>query len=150
MINSALSWLERGFAVFPLKPRDKRPLGSLVSNGLKDASREPAVVRDWWRREPQANIGVVTGGGRFAVDLDGPEAKSAWSDVCGRNGDVPKTLCTKTARGWHLFFSAPQEIPNSASRLGAKIDIRGEGGYVVGPPSIHPSGTVYAIARACR
>ena len=147
MINSALSWLERGFAVFPLKPRDKRPLGSLVPNGLKDASRDPAVIRDWWRRAPQANIGVITGGGTFVVDLDGPEAKSAWADMCGRNGDVPKTLCTKTARGWHMFFSAPQEIPNSASRLGPKIDIRGAGGYVVAAPSVHPDGPIYTILR---
>lgn len=147
MINSALSWLERGFAVFPLKPHDKRPLGSLVPNGLKHASRDPAIIRDWWRRAPEANIGVVTGGGTFVIDLDGPEAKSAWAEMCGRNGDIPKTLCTKTARGWHLFFSASQEIPNSASMLGPKIDVRGEGGYVVAPRSIHPDGPVYEIVR---
>jgi hypothetical protein len=147
MISHALTWVDRGFAVFPLKPRDKIPLGSLAPHGLKDASRDPAVIRDWWRRGPQANIGIVTGGGRFVVDLDGADATHAWANMCGRHGEPMCTLTVRTARGWHLFFASPLEIPNSASMLGPKIDVRGEGGYVVGAPSIHPDGPVYTIRR---
>jgi putative DNA primase/helicase len=147
MIDQALAWVDRRFAVFPLKPRDKIPLGALVPHGAKDASRDLAVIRDWWRREPQANIGIATGGGHFVVDLDGAEAKGAWINMCGRHGAPERTLTVKTARGFHLFFSSRLEIPNSASRLAPHVDVRGDGGYVVAAPSIHPSGAVYTIAR---
>lgn len=62
LIDAALSWLDRGFAVFPLEPRGKVPLGSLVPRGFLDASKDHAVICDWWRRAPKANIGIVTGG----------------------------------------------------------------------------------------
>jgi len=91
MIDQALAWVDRRFAVFPLKPRDKIPLGALVPHGAKDASRDLAVIRDWWRREPQANIGIATGGGHFVVDLDGAEAKGAWINMCGRHGAPERT-----------------------------------------------------------
>lgn len=147
MIDQALAWVDRRFAVFPLKPRDKIPLGALVPHGAKDASRDLAVIRDWWRREPQANIGIATGGGHFVVDLDGAEAKGAWINMCGRHGAPERTLTVKTARGFHLFFSSRLEIPKTASRLAPHVDVRGDGGYVVAAPSIHPSGAVYTIAR---
>jgi hypothetical protein len=104
MLDAALAWLDRGFAVFPLKPRGKVPLGSLVPRGFLDASREPDVIRDWWRHEPHANIGIVTGGGHFVVDLDDAEAVSWFSNACGRHGGAPKTLTVRTSRGFHVFF----------------------------------------------
>ena len=70
MIDAALKWADRGFAVFPLKPRDKEPLGSVVPHGFQDATRDPGVIRDWWRREPKANIGLRTGEGKFVLDLE--------------------------------------------------------------------------------
>jgi Bifunctional DNA primase/polymerase, N-terminal len=86
MIDQALAWVDRRFAVFPLKPRDKIPLGALVPHGPKDASRDLAVIRDWWRRV----IGIATGGGHFVVDLDGAEPKGAWINMCGRHGAQPR------------------------------------------------------------
>src|SRR5205809_307869 len=85
-VDAALSWTELGFAVFPLKPRGKTPLGSLVPRGFLDASRDPAVIRDWWKIEPHANIGIVTGGGNFVVDLDDASAVSWFTNACVRHG----------------------------------------------------------------
>ena len=147
LIDAALSWLDRGFAVFPLKPRGKVPLGSLAPQGFLDATRDPAVIRDWWQRAPKANIGIVTGGGRFVIDLDDSDAVSWFANASGRHGGAPKTLTTRTSRGFHVFFACGVEVPNSAGRLAPGADIRGDGGYVVAAPSIHPSGHVYAIAR---
>ena len=149
MIDAALSWLDRGFAVFPLKPRGKVPLGSLAPQGFLDATRDPAVIRDWWQRAPEANLGLRTGEGKFVLDLDGAEAISWFTNSCGRHEIAPKlqTLIVRTARGFHVFFACGVEMPNSAGRVAPGVDVRGEGGYVVAAPSIHPSGHVYAIAR---
>ena len=147
MIAAALKWAARGFSVFPLKPRGKVPLGSLVPHGLKEATRDPAVIRDWWRREPKANIGIVTGAGSFVLDLDDAGAVSWFTNACGRHGGAPKTLTVKTSRGLHVFFSCAGAVTNSAGRLAPGVDVRGEGGYVVAAPSMHPSGAVYTIAR---
>ena len=146
MLDGALSWLDRGFAVFPLKPRGKRPCGWLAPHGLKEATRDHAVIRDWWRREPQANIALRTGEGIFVLDLDNEAAVSWFTNACGRHG-APKTLTVKTSRGFHVFFARTAEVPNSAGRLAPGADIRGEGGYAVAVPSVHPSGTIYTIAR---
>jgi Bifunctional DNA primase/polymerase, N-terminal len=144
---AALAWLDRGFAVFPIKPMSKVPLGGLVPRGFLDASKDPAVIREWWRLSPTANIGVRTGGGFFVIDLDGAEAAAWFSNACGRHGGAPKTLTVRTARGFHAFFACAGEVPNSAGRLAPGADVRGDGGYVVTAPSIHPSGAVYTIAR---
>jgi hypothetical protein len=146
MIDAALSWAARGFSVFPLKPRGKVPLGSLVPHGLKEATRDPAVIRDWWRREPKANIGIVAGGGHFVLDLDDAGAVSWFANACGRHGGA-KTLTVRTSRGLHVFFACDAEVPNSTGRLAPGVDVRGKGGYVVAAPSVHPSGAVYTIAR---
>ena len=152
MIAGALAWLDRGFAVFPLKPRGKVPLGSLVPRGFLDASNDPAVIRDWWRRAPKANIGLRTGDGHFVLDLDDAEAVAWFSNACGRHGGAPKlqTLIARTSRGFHVFFACDAEVPNSVGRLAPGVDVRGEGGYVVAAPSIHPTATSTRSRASCR
>ncbi|MDQ6702352.1 MAG: bifunctional DNA primase/polymerase, partial [Pseudomonadota bacterium] len=147
MLDAALGWADRGFEVFPLKPRSKVPLGTIVTRGFLDASKDLGVIHDWWRTEPRANIGVRTGGGRFVVDLDDAGAVSWFVNACGRHGGAPRTLTTRTSRGFHVFFSADAGVPCSTGRLAPGADVRGDGGYVVAAPSIHPSGVVYRIER---
>lgn len=144
---NALAWLDRGFPVLPLQPRGKIPLGALVPHGCRDASVDPAVICDWWRRAPRANIGLALGGGRFVVDLDGPGAVSWFANSCGRQGGAPRTLTVRTARGWHLYFESAAPVPCSAGRIATGIDVRAVGGYVVAPPSEHPTGSTYILAR---
>ena len=85
--------------------------------------------------------------GRFVVDLDDPDAVAWFANSCGRHGGAPKTLTVRTARGYHVYFTCGREVPCSTGRLAPGADVRGDGGYVVAAPSIHPSGHVYAIAR---
>jgi hypothetical protein len=118
-----------------------------VPRGFLDASHDHAVIRDWWRREPKANIGLRTGGGHFVLDLDDAAAVSWFANSCGRHGCTPRTLTARTSRGFHVFFACSAEVPNSAGRVAPGVDVRGTGGYVVGAGSVHPSGFVYSIAR---
>jgi hypothetical protein len=147
LLQHALAWLDRGFHVFPLQPRGKNPLGLLVPHGCKDASVDPAVIRDWWRREPRANIGGRLGDGRFVVDLDGQDAVEWFANACERHGGAPRTLTVRTARGWHLYFASHVPVPCSVGRIATGVDIREARSYIVLPPSEHPSGHIYTVRR---
>ena len=80
----------------------------------------------------------------FVTDIDGPDAEAELRKLEAQYGPIPPTVESITARGRHLFFHYPQHpVRNSAGRLAPGIDVRGEGGYVLAPPSIHPSGRRY-------
>jgi hypothetical protein len=135
--------------VFPCEPRGKRPLGALAPHGVKDATRDPDLIRRWWATCPTANIGLACGVTCCALDVDGLEGWHALTGLTARHGALPATVTSCTgAGGWHLFFAMPagRTVRNSAGKLGPKLDVRGVGGYVVAPPSVHPSGRPYAFA----
>lgn len=116
-------------------------------NGLKGATTDAEQIRAWWRIWPDANVGIATGAtsGLVVVDVDGPEGEAALDAL----GGVPLTPTVLTGKGRHLYFLHPGgEVRNSAGRLGAKVDTRGDGGYVVAPPSVHASGARYTWDRA--
>lgn len=144
ILDTALQYAARGWHVLPLKPREKIPL---TPNGVKDATNDPETIRRWWTRWPNANIGIACGPSRLlVVDLDGPEALTAWADLAQRLGIPYDTLTAHTGGGGiHLIYRVPDglRLGNSAGRLGPHIDTRGEGGYIVAPPSVHPSGRPY-------
>jgi hypothetical protein len=143
MIKTALNYAKRGLYVFPCRVKDKRPA---TANGVKDATIDPDVIQGWWREEPEFNIAIATGAlsGIFVTDIDGPDAEAELRKLEAQYGPIPPTVESITARGRHLFFQHPQQpVRNSAGRLAPGIDVRGEGGYVLAPPSIHPSGRRY-------
>jgi len=93
MLHHARAWAERGFAVLPLTPRDKSPLGHLAPNGAYSATRDLAVIRRWWKAEPEANIGVAADHGLILLDIDprhGGHLSLAELEI--ENGDLPATL----------------------------------------------------------
>ena len=149
MIGAALALARRGMAVFPLKPRGKLPL---TLHGCKDATCDPERIEEWWTRWPNANIGVATGkaSGIFVLDIDEADGEASIRAIEKEHARaLPSTAKSITGRGRHLLFKLPSwdgapEIRNSAGKVAPGIDIRGEGGYVVAPPSIHPSGRKYA------
>jgi hypothetical protein len=127
--------------VFPCRPHDKRPA---TAHGCKDATTDVIAIQAWWRENPNYNIGIATGAisGIFVLDVDGAEA--ALSRLEAQLGKIPPTVEVITARGRHLYFKYPDTpVGNTASKIADGIDTRGDGGYVLAPPSVHPSGRRY-------
>jgi hypothetical protein len=129
MKQAALELASAGWFVFPVQERGKQPLVRWRDESTSDTGK----VSEWWDRWPNANIGIDCGKSQLVVvDYDGVEPP------------VVDTLQVKTGRGVHHYFHNDGDpVPNSASAIGDKIDVRGEGGYVLAPPSVHPSGAVY-------
>lgn len=131
-----MSYAAAGWPVLPLRPRDKVPA---TRHGLHDASDDPAQVEAWWTRWPNANIGLRTGIAFDVLDLDGEAALTSLKLVApGYKHPGP---VSSTGKGLHLLFAVTGSRNGAALRPG--IDWRGDGGYIVAPPSIHPSGSVY-------
>lgn len=148
MYHAAIDYIKRGLAVFPLEEKGKRPK---TRNGFKDATTDAAQVKAWWQQWPNANIGIATGkrsGGIFVIDLDIDEDKGidgyhTLEDWQRENGKFPETWTAITGRGgYHLYFHSNSEVKNRAGIIDG-VDVRGDGGYVVAPPSIHSNGNRY-------
>ncbi len=166
-VKTALEYAARGWLVVPLhNPKQgkcscrKQGCNSpgkhpRTEHGLKDGSKDAARIESWWQRWPDANLGILTGkaSGLVVLDVDGEDGKASLQALTAANGPLPKTLRVMTGRagkdgkrkGCHYYFRAPvgAAIRNSAGILGKGLDVRGEGGYVVAPPSLHPSGLLY-------
>ena len=138
-----------GAAVFPVVEAGKKPA---VARGFKAATNNAQTVERFFRANPKLNYGITTGARSrlFAVDVDGPNGRAALAALVAEHGQLPKTVKVKTPHGEHYYFRAPPSflIPTSVGRVGVGIDIRGEGGYVVGPGSRTPAG-VYRFAEGC-
>ena len=141
LAEAALAYARRGWPVLPLEPRGKRPAGRLVPNGLHDASSDPATVERWWRRMPGANVGLATGVAFDVLDLDGAAGAASLGRLVECHGELPAGPVVVTGKGRHHYF-APTGLGNRAGVV-AGLDFRGLGGYVVAPPSVHPSGRHY-------
>jgi len=149
MLRSALTLAGKGLHVLACLPRDKRPA---TANGVKAATTDSDTIRQWWQLLPEANIGVATGepSGIFVIDVDGIDAESELRKLEAQHGALPPTVEVITARGRHIYFKMPAApIRNSAGKLGLGLDIRATGGYVLAPPSIHPTGRRYEWSVDC-
>lgn len=127
--------------MLPLFSDTKEPHSKLAPHGLKDATTDAAVIEAWWDDTPTANVGIATGSrsGLVVVDLDpGADADRL---------DLPATRRVKTPRGgFHLYYAHPgEQVRNSAGKLAEHVDVRGDGGYVVAPPSV-VGGKPYKLA----
>ena len=150
LLETALAYAALGWRVLPLRSRDKRPL---LEEWPQKATADPPTILGWWEKWPTANVGIATGAGSGLFVLDVDPAKDGFAtlehlqDTYGR---LPETVtCRSGGGGLHLYFAYPLyvTIRNSAGKLGSGLDIRGEGGYIVAPPSVHPSGAVYEWRR---
>jgi hypothetical protein len=144
MLRAALALAKRNLPVFPCRERGKEPA---IYNGVKGATTAACTIRGWWGAEPNLNIGLATGEPAkvFVIDIDSDDGEASLSALEVDNGALPATVEVITGRGRHLYFNMPgAPIANSAGRIAAGIDVRGTGGYVLAPPSIHPSGRAYA------
>ena len=160
LLDAALAYAARGWRVLPLHCIQQTPSGPACScgksdfaehvdagkhprtrHGFKDATVDPAQIRAWWSKWPDANIGLATGGGLVVLDLDdrdGP-CMAELRGLVAQYGPLPPTPVAATGRGSHIYLAG--DMPGS--KTVGSILVRGEGGYVVAPPSNHKSGAVY-------
>jgi len=116
---------------------------------MDEATTDPLMIAGWWDTQPDANIGLKAGktSGVVVLDVDPAHGgEASLRALAAAHGELPLTPMSNTGGGGrHYLFAHPGvEIRNSAGRLGPGLDIRGDGGYIVVPPSLHPSGKRYA------
>jgi len=122
----------------------KHPIARLAPHGVKDATTTPAVIRAWWNKYPQANVGIATGpvSGLLVIDLD--LRHGGHPDKLP--GPIPRTPKVRTGGGgWHFYLAWPHGLTRLPKNLPGDpgVDLKGMGGYVVAPPSCHVSGGLY-------
>ncbi|HEY4738904.1 MAG TPA: bifunctional DNA primase/polymerase [Xanthobacteraceae bacterium] len=143
MMRTAMALAAKGLAVFPCAVRQKRPA---TKHGVKDATTDQTLIETWWRSNQQYNVAIATGkvSGVFVVDIDGLDAEAELRNLELEHSKLPTTVEAITPRGRHIYFKMP-DVPvcNSISKIAPSIDVRGDNGYVLTPPSIHPSGRPY-------
>lgn len=145
-VADALALWQRGFSVIPVPRPDGRHDGKVPAipwKGYQTRRATEAEVRAWFA-DPQ-NVAIVTGAisGVVVIDADGPEALT-WA-----TRHLPYSPWqVRTTRGYHLFYSHPGEPVRNRARLDTgtgrlALDVRGDGGFVIGPGSAHASGHRY-------
>jgi len=139
LADEALWILREGFPVFPVD-RAKKPLVKWEPYQQRLPTEDQ--LKRWWQKWPEANIGMATGRvSRLAVvDCDSEEATRRFVETFPEAHD---TCMAQTGRGTHFYFGFEEGVRNSSGLLGPEIDVRGEGGFVILPPSIHANGKVY-------
>ncbi len=152
LASAAFRLALRGLAVFPLAQGSKVPLAG--SHGCRDATIDHDATRARWARTPTANIGVATGrkSGIWVLDVDPKHGgKVALAKLTSEHGPLPITIEASTpSGGQHLYWrwnAEGPEIRNSAGRIGPGLDVRGEGGFIVMPPSVLADGRRYCWIR---
>ncbi len=148
MLAAALAYAAAGWSLVPMAPRGKQPLIAWLEFQQRRASDDE--IRAWFQSWPEANIAVVTGeiSNIVVLDIDprhGGEAALALLE--DEIGPIPSTLEALTGGGGrHLYFAYPGRRVRNRAGLRPGIDLRGDGGIIIVPPSIHPSGKPYAWA----
>ena len=176
-LNAALGYTERGWHIVPLHGVDVssgHPVctcrkGAKCSSAgkhprigawQKEASNDPAQAMRWWRQWPDSNVGLATcqeGSRLVALDIDGPEGRASLEELEATYEPLPATLISISGReegGHHIIFRVPDGKALEPLRgragtvLGPGIDVRGMGGQIVAPPSMHPAGRRYRWGEA--
>ena len=164
-LAAALEYARRGWAVIPVAGVVDRHCSCgvechnhpgkhpLTRHGLHDGTTELDTIRAWWQQWPWANVAIVTGAKSGLVVLDVDVGKGGLVSLrrLRKEHGLPETLAVRTGGGgWHLLYRHPGgQVRNTASRLPAfaeewpGLDVRGDGGYIVAPPSHHISEGVY-------
>lgn len=162
LLGAALAYAGRGWYVFPLHTAiggrcscGDPTCGSVgkhprTKNGLRDATTDEPTIRRWWAKWPDANIGIATGAesGVVVLDVDANNGgEQSLLELKARHGPLPETVQAITGGGRHVYSRHPGgevRIRNVVRVLGLPgLDLRGDGGYVVAPPSRHASGRQY-------
>lgn len=146
MLDAALAYAARGWSVIPMQPQGKRPL--VPWREFQHRAASAPEIEQWFRHWPEANVGIVTGqlSGLVVVDVDlrhGGPASVAQAE--SEHGPLPPTIEALTGGGGrHLYYEHPGRRLANRVAICPGVDVRGDGGCVVAPPSMHPCGRRYA------
>jgi KaiC/GvpD/RAD55 family RecA-like ATPase len=166
LLKAALYYAGRGWHVFPVhslvggrcdcgksdcQNPGKHPR---TRNGLNDATTNPATIKEWWQKWTYANVGIRCGAvsGLVVIDVDPRHGgDESLFDLAGAHGNLPHTVEALTGGGGrHILFRHPGvKVKTAKNVLGAGLDIRADGGYVVASPSLHASGNRYQWEPSC-
>lgn len=146
--EAALELAALGFRVFPCVVGDKKPF---IAEWQKRATTDENLIRGWWETTDH-NIGLATGAdsGVIVLDWDGPPGYGTRNMLQAKHGNLPVTVTAATGKGAHEYYRYPSglDVRNRQNQpLMPGFDLRGNGGYVLAPPSLHPSGKRYAWKR---
>jgi hypothetical protein len=142
-LETVLQYAERGWAVFPLKPRGKTPISANAT--YLHATSDPVKIRAWWELQPDANVAIQPArSGMVVLDIDpkngGLESLEA---LVREHGGFATLTATTGSGGKHYYFILPEGL--SGNKLGIRpgVDLIVDKNHVVAPPSVHPSGGLY-------
>jgi hypothetical protein len=145
VLEEALYYESLGFSVLPLQD-NKRPFFKWEEFQKRRAT--PEEIKKWWKDYPRAMVGIVTGAisGVVVVDIDKQESKDAVKALIPQELFNPLALpiCRTPRGGWHIYFKHPGQTIGNTVNLLPGVDFRGDGGYVVAPPSITGAGGAYS------
>jgi hypothetical protein len=137
MIEFALRYASAGLRVMPVQPRGKLPL---TLHGAHDATTDEAQIREWWKKWPDANIGMTLGG-LVVIDIDPRNG----GELHSLPHTLPETCFAHTGGGGSHFLFRAREGVRYQGKLAVGIDIKsGLGAYIVVEPSVHESGHKYS------
>jgi len=141
-LNAALAYRNQGFSVIPIRAGEKKPLIAWEDYQTRRATEKE--IDAWWTKWPEANVGIVTGSvfGLVVIDLDSLGAKERLKELLP-DYDLSAVPRSRTGRGWQLYFKHPGTLVQNRAGVIPTLDVRGDGGYVVAPPSVHPNGKIY-------
>jgi hypothetical protein len=162
-VETALAFAKLGHGVFPLhgiingkctcgdadcgSNSGKHPYGTFVPHGLKDATCDEVVILGWWRRKSELNVGIVTEN-LLVVDVDPRNRRDqSWRGIVRKHHDPHTWRVLTGGGGQHLIFANPEGV--RCGKIARGVDLKGVGGYIVGPGSLHLSGKQYAWAPQC-
>jgi len=136
LAKAALAYASLGWPVFPVRPLQKIPQ---IKSWPEKATTDPEQIREWWKRFPKANIGIVTGrrSGLVVVDID-PKNGGDYHDFRSEFGNFDTPIACTPSGGLHLYFTLPIHTELQSRHdgcLGPGVDFQAEGAYVVAPPS---------------
>lgn len=143
ILEAALRYQEMGFSVIPIRPKDKKPLIKWEEFQTRKAG--PDEIKVWWQDTPGANVAIVTGkiSGFDVVDIDSAAGEDLLIEALGDELSGFRAPAVKTPRGGkHIYVKSTGE-GNKTGFL-QDVDFRGQGGYIVAPPSRGPNGNQYA------
>lgn len=149
-LSEALRYAALGWRVVPIRRGEKRPPMNAWQHA---ASTREQTIQNWWNGLYRGSgVGIATGveSGIWVLDVDGATGEAALGELVQKHGTIPPTVTVITGSGGkHLYFLHPGagvRITTNRSQLGGGLDVRGDGGQVLAPPTIHPNGTPYVFA----